>query len=109
VNNDKTCEACPERRRAIVLAYEDFSPETPQWLCALCFDGHEDHMTIIEYANADDAFNARQQSSYMDLTGFQQDANGTYWVAAPGYRKIFHAHCKRVSRRRVCVYQKRAI
>lgn len=42
-----------------------------------------------------------------DLTQFHRNANGTYWLACPGYHPGPHAHRKRISRRRVHVYQKR--
>jgi hypothetical protein len=54
---DKTCEVCPEHRRAIALVHEDFSPEAQQWLCWQCFEEHKDHITVIEYINADEHFN----------------------------------------------------
>jgi hypothetical protein len=56
--SNKTCEVCPDRKQAIVLAYDDFSTETPQWLCAECWDEHKDTMTLVEYATIDDQFNA---------------------------------------------------
>jgi uncharacterized protein CbrC (UPF0167 family) len=57
-NEDKTCEVCPDRRPAIVLAFEHFSSETKQWLCAWCWSENENHMTLVEYATIDDEFNA---------------------------------------------------
>lgn len=65
MSEDKTCEACPERRPAVLLVYEDFSPEVQQWLCWQCFGEHEDHVTIVDYINADEQFNAlHAQSGY---------------------------------------------
>jgi hypothetical protein len=50
----QTCGVCPEQWPAKILAYEDFSSETPMWVCPDCWNEHEDHMTLITANMPDD-------------------------------------------------------